>query len=44
MERKASAVWNGGLKNGNGTMSADSGVLKDNRLPPVGYQQKRSGK
>jgi len=29
MKRKASAVWNGDLKSGNGTMSADSGVLKD---------------
>ena len=29
MKRKASAVWNGGLKGGNGIMSADSGVLKD---------------
>jgi len=27
MKRKASAVWNGGLKNGKGTMSSDSGVL-----------------
>ena len=28
MERKASAVWQGGLKDGRGTMSSDSGVLK----------------
>lgn len=27
MQRKASAVWQGGLKDGNGTLSADSGVL-----------------
>jgi osmotically inducible protein OsmC len=27
--RKASAVWNGDLKGGKGTMSAHSGVLKD---------------
>ena len=27
MKRKASAVWNGGLKGGNGVMSSDSGVL-----------------
>ena len=27
MKRKASAVWNGGLKNGRGTISTDSGVL-----------------
>jgi lipoyl-dependent peroxiredoxin len=29
MERKASAVWNGGLKDGSGSISTDSGVLKD---------------
>ena len=29
MKRKASAVWNGGLKDGKGTISSDSGVLKD---------------
>ncbi|HEX6314788.1 MAG TPA: OsmC family protein [Gemmatimonadaceae bacterium] len=28
-ERQASAVWNGTLKEGNGTMSAPSGVLKE---------------
>ena len=27
MKRKASAVWNGGLKDGKGTVSSDSGVL-----------------
>ena len=27
MKRKASAVWEGGLKDGKGTISADSGVL-----------------
>jgi osmotically inducible protein OsmC len=27
MQRKASAVWQGGLKDGKGTLSADSGVL-----------------
>lgn len=27
MKRKASAVWNGGLKGGRGTLSTDSGVL-----------------
>jgi osmotically inducible protein OsmC len=27
MKRKASAVWEGGLKDGKGTVSADSGVL-----------------
>src|SRR5271170_6788449 len=29
MERKASAVWNGGLKDGKGAISTESGVLKD---------------
>ena len=29
MNRKASAVWNGGLKDGKGTLSSDSGVLKE---------------
>jgi osmotically inducible protein OsmC len=29
MKRKASAVWRGGLKDGKGTISTDSGVLKE---------------
>ena len=29
MKRKASAVWNGGLKDGRGTISTASGVLSD---------------
>jgi len=29
MKRKASAVWRGDLKSGKGTISTDSGVLKD---------------
>ena len=29
MQRKASAVWRGGLKDGKGTISTDSGTLKD---------------
>jgi osmotically inducible protein OsmC len=29
MKRKASAVWRGGLKDGNGTISSQSGVLKE---------------
>src|ERR1700726_990396 len=29
MERKARAVWKGGLKDGKGTISAPGGVLKD---------------
>jgi osmotically inducible protein OsmC len=28
MKRKASAVWNGGLKDGKGALSTDSGVLE----------------
>jgi len=29
MKRKASAVWRGGLKDGQGTISSESGVLKE---------------
>lgn len=29
MKRKASAVWNGDLKQGKGTISTDSGVMRD---------------
>ena len=29
MKRKASAIWKGGLKDGRGTISTDSGVLSD---------------
>src|SRR3954466_9090820 len=29
MKRKASALWNGNLKEGKGTISTDSGVLSD---------------
>ena len=29
MKRKASAVWNGGLKEGSGKISTDSGALKE---------------
>ena len=29
MNRKGSAVWKGGLKDGNGVVSTESGVLKD---------------
>jgi osmotically inducible protein OsmC len=29
MKRKASAVWTGGLKDGNGAISTDSGVLSE---------------
>ena len=28
IKRKASAIWNGGLKDGKGTISSESGVLK----------------
>lgn len=29
MRRKATAIWRGGLKDGNGTISTESGVLSD---------------
>jgi osmotically inducible protein OsmC len=29
MKRKGSAVWNGGLRDGRGTVSTESGVLRD---------------
>jgi osmotically inducible protein OsmC len=29
MQRKGSAVWKGGLRDGNGTVSTESGVLKE---------------
>lgn len=29
MKRKASAVWNGGLKDGKGAITTDSGVLSN---------------
>jgi lipoyl-dependent peroxiredoxin len=31
MQRKASAVWRGALKDGKGTISSDSGVLKNTK-------------
>jgi len=31
MQRKATAVWQGGLKDGKGTLSTDSGVLKQSQ-------------
>ena len=31
MDRTASAVWHGGLKDGNGKISTQSGVLKDSQ-------------
>lgn len=31
MKRKASAIWKGGLKDGKGTISTDSGVLSDSQ-------------
>lgn len=31
MKRKASAVWTGGIKDGNGRLTSDSGVLSDTR-------------
>src|SRR5712692_5541906 len=29
MKRKAAAIWNGGIKDGKGTISTDSGILKN---------------
>jgi osmotically inducible protein OsmC len=37
MERKASAIWRGSLKEGKGTLSAASGVLKD---VPYSFRQR----
>lgn len=37
MERKASAVWQGGLKDGKGTLSSTSGVLAQT---PYSFQQR----
>ncbi len=37
MKRKASAAWSGDLKNGNGTISTDSGVLSNARY---GFQSR----
>lgn len=31
MKRNATAVWKGGIKDGKGTLSTDSGVLSDNK-------------
>jgi len=31
MKRKGSAVWNGGLKDGKGTLSTESGVLNNSQ-------------
>ncbi len=31
MQRHASAVWNGGLKDGSGTVSSQSGILNDTK-------------
>lgn len=42
MIKKASAVWKGGLKDGGGTVSTESGVLKDT---PYGFKSRfESGK
>ncbi|MBN1608955.1 MAG: OsmC family peroxiredoxin [Polyangiaceae bacterium] len=32
MERKANAVWKGGLKDGSGTFSVESGLLKEQQV------------
>ncbi len=43
MESKASAVWTGGLKDGKGQVSTDSGVLKDVSYTFASRFEKRVG-
>jgi osmotically inducible protein OsmC len=40
MQRKASAVWQGGLKDGTGTLTAESGVLQQT---PYSFAQRFEG-
>jgi lipoyl-dependent peroxiredoxin len=40
MKKSASAVWQGDLKNGKGTISTESGALKDN---PYGFNTRFEG-
>lgn len=40
MKKSASAVWQGGLKDGKGTISTESGALKDN---PYGFNTRFEG-
>ena len=40
MKKTASAVWQGGLKDGKGTLSTESGALKDN---PYGFNTRFEG-
>lgn len=42
-ERNASAVWNGGLKDGTGTISTQSGVLKEQSYSFVSRFENASG-
>lgn len=42
-ERNGSAVWNGGLKDGKGTVSTQSGVLKDQSYTFVSRFENGSG-
>ncbi len=44
MKRKAQAVWSGGLKDGNGTISMQSGVLKDSPYTFKARFEDESGK
>ena len=43
MERKASAVWKGGLKDGKGTISAPGGVLKETQYSFTSQVRERAG-
>ena len=41
MKRKASAVWRGGLKDGKGTISSESGVLKETQYSSLDFPPRR---
>ena len=43
MESKASAVWKGGLKDGSGTISNESGVLTDTAYTFAGRFENAGG-
>lgn len=43
MKRKATAQWQGGLKDGQGTVSTESGVLKDSRYNFAGRFEDGAG-
>ena len=43
MKRSASAVWHGGIKDGKGTLSTESGVLKESQYSFAGRFENGSG-